>query len=247
MLTVLFANFNSFAMSVEQSRNEALFLTDKMAYELGLSNYQWDDVYEINYDFFRSLGYVTSNYNYAERLRERKLMYVLTGAQWAEYCRMTYFTVPVTVVNGNWHFSVYSRYDRGKFFDRNHNVIHTYRGNRSGWENYYSNRHVTSHNNSHNNGFNNGNHNGFNNGNHNGYNNGNHNGNSNWNRNDNKGNGNRNNNNGNRNGSNNDKGNKDNRNNGNGNRGNNSNVSRTPSTGNSGSTHVTQRDNSRRH
>jgi len=246
MLTVLFANFNSFAMSVEQSRNEALFLTDKMAYELGLSNYQWDDVYEINYDFFRSLGYVTSNYNYAERLRERKLMYVLTGAQWAEYCRMTYFTVPVTVVNGNWHFSVYSRYDRGKFFDRNHNVIHTYRGNRSGWENYYSNRHVTSHNNSHN-GFNNGNHNGFNNGNHNGYNNGNHNGNSNWNRNDNKGNGNRNNNNGNHNGSNTNKGNKDNRNNGNGNRGNNSNVSRTPSTGNSGSTHVTQRDNSRRH
>lgn len=143
VLTVLFTSVHSHGMSVEQSRNEAWFLTDKMDHELRLNNYQWDDVYEVNYDFFRSLGHVTTSYTSAERLRDQKLMYILTAAQWREYSRLSYFTNPVVVYNGNWTFSIYRHYNRNTFFNRNHNVVYTYTGNRNGWQNYYSGRHVT--------------------------------------------------------------------------------------------------------
>ena len=39
------------AMSYEQARNEALFLTDKMAYELNLTDEQYEAAYEINLDY----------------------------------------------------------------------------------------------------------------------------------------------------------------------------------------------------
>ena len=39
------------AMSYEQARNEALFLTDKMAYELNLTDAQYEAAFEINLDY----------------------------------------------------------------------------------------------------------------------------------------------------------------------------------------------------
>ena len=39
------------AMSNSRVRKETRFLTDKMAYELNLNTEQYNDVYEINYDF----------------------------------------------------------------------------------------------------------------------------------------------------------------------------------------------------
>ena len=39
------------AMSNSKVRKETRFLTDKMAYELNLNTAQYNDVYEINYDF----------------------------------------------------------------------------------------------------------------------------------------------------------------------------------------------------
>ena len=38
-------------MSTSKVRKETRFLTDKMAYELSLSTQQYNDAYEINYDF----------------------------------------------------------------------------------------------------------------------------------------------------------------------------------------------------
>lgn len=167
MLAVLFANSQAFAMSVEQSRNEAWFLTDKMAHELRLTNYQWDDVYEVNYDFFRALGSVYSSFTNLEYSRDQKLMYILTVTQWNEYRRHNYFYNPVVAVNGNWSFRIYNHYATGKFFDRNHTVVHRYTGNHSNNTNYYQNRHVTNGNNGNHYGSTSGNRNN-NNGNHNG-------------------------------------------------------------------------------
>ena len=56
-------------MSTSKVRKETRFLTDKMAYELDLNNPQYNDVYEINYDFIYSL---------------RNIMdYVVRGDEWA--------------------------------------------------------------------------------------------------------------------------------------------------------------------
>ena len=39
------------AMSYEQARQQALFLTDKMAYELNLTDDQYEAAYEVNLDY----------------------------------------------------------------------------------------------------------------------------------------------------------------------------------------------------
>ena len=46
------------AMSNSKVRKETRFLTDKMAYELNLNTEQYNDVYEINYDFISGIRYL---------------------------------------------------------------------------------------------------------------------------------------------------------------------------------------------
>jgi len=46
------------AMSLNKVRQETRFLTDKMAYELDLSTDQYNDTYEINYDFIYNVRYI---------------------------------------------------------------------------------------------------------------------------------------------------------------------------------------------
>ena len=58
LVIALIASVNVMGMTKSRSRQEAYFLTDKMAYELHLTPNQVQDVYEICYDYFRSLGSV---------------------------------------------------------------------------------------------------------------------------------------------------------------------------------------------
>ena len=57
------------AMSNSRVRKETRFLTDKMAYELNLNTAQYNDVYEINYDFISGVRYLMDD--------------VLRGEEWA--------------------------------------------------------------------------------------------------------------------------------------------------------------------
>jgi hypothetical protein len=50
------------AMSYEQARNEALFLTDKMAYELNLTDEQYEAAYEIKLDYLMGVTSVDDVY-----------------------------------------------------------------------------------------------------------------------------------------------------------------------------------------
>ena len=73
------------AMSYEQARNEALFLTDKMAYELNLTDEQYEAAYEINLDYLMGVTSYDDVYgDYWER-RNRDLSYILLDAQWQAY------------------------------------------------------------------------------------------------------------------------------------------------------------------
>ena len=77
LMMMLTATVSAHAMSYEQARNEALFLTDKMAYELNLTDEQYEAAYEINLDYLMG---VTSRYDvygtYWER-RNLDLSYIL--------------------------------------------------------------------------------------------------------------------------------------------------------------------------
>ena len=44
------------AMSYDQARDQALFLTDKMAYELNLTEDQYEAAYEVNLDYLMSIN-----------------------------------------------------------------------------------------------------------------------------------------------------------------------------------------------
>ena len=104
------------AMSYEQARNEALFLTDKMAYELNLSDAQYEAVYEINLDYLMG---VTSRYDvfgpYWER-RNLDLSYVLYSWQWEALRAAAYFYRPLYWDGGYWHFRIYTRYPHRDYF-----------------------------------------------------------------------------------------------------------------------------------
>ena len=107
---------NANAMSVSRSSREARFLTDKMAWELNLNTYQIEDIYEINYDYFRSLASVYDNNIFAYEMRNQEIQYVLTPSQWIRYKSIEYFFTPVHVVNSAWVIGVHNHYAHNHFY-----------------------------------------------------------------------------------------------------------------------------------
>ena len=134
------------AMSYEQARREALFLTDKMAYELNLNDAQYEAAYEINLDYLMG---VTSYDNvfgpYWER-RNLDLSYILYSWQWDMFRAATYFYRPLYWEAGHWHFGIYIRYPhRDYFYFGRPHFYATYRGGHSwrhnGGRSWYEGRH----------------------------------------------------------------------------------------------------------
>lgn len=114
-------------MSTSKVRKETRFLTDKMAYELSLSTQQYNDAYEINYDFIYSvrniMDYVARGYEWAlddyyEALdiRNDDLRWVLSGAQYRRFLGAEYFYRPIYVTGGKWSFRVYINYPNHSLF-----------------------------------------------------------------------------------------------------------------------------------
>lgn len=134
------------AMSYEQARNEALFLTDKMAYELNLNDAQYEAAYEINLDYLMGVTSYDNVYGpYWER-RNLDLSYILYTWQWDLFRAATYFYRPLYWEAGHWHFGVYIHYPRRDYFyfGRPH-FYATYRGGHSwrhnGGRSWYEGRH----------------------------------------------------------------------------------------------------------
>ena len=117
------------AMSYEQARNEALFLTDKMAYELNLTDEQYEAAYEINLDYLMGVTSYDDVYgNYWER-RNLDMSYVLLDWQWRTFCAASYFYRPLYWSDGFWHFGIYARYPHRDYFYFGRPVFYaSYRG-----------------------------------------------------------------------------------------------------------------------
>ena len=74
------------AMSYKQAREQALFLTDKMAYELNLNEEKYDAVYEINLDYLMGVNTYDDLYGPYWRYRNLDLSYVLFDWQYNAFC-----------------------------------------------------------------------------------------------------------------------------------------------------------------
>ncbi|WP_216655780.1 hypothetical protein [Xylanibacter muris] len=135
------------AMSYEQARNEALFLTDKMAYELNLSDAQYDAAYEINLDYLMGVTGRDNVYGTYWTRRNLDISYILLDWQWKAFQAATYFYRPLYWSAGFWHFGIYARYPhRNYFYFGRPTVYVSYRGGHS-WRHhggkgyYYGKRH----------------------------------------------------------------------------------------------------------
>lgn len=147
MLALLFTlTFTSNAMSYEQAREQALFLTDKMAYELNLTDDQYEAAYEINLDYLMSINSVDDLYGSYWRYRNLDMSYVLLDWQYRAFCDAAYFYRPLYFSGGYWRFGVYARYPHRDYFYFNRPTVYiSYCGGHS-WHNnhgrsWYDGRH----------------------------------------------------------------------------------------------------------
>lgn len=120
------------AMSYEQARQQALFLTDKMAYELNLTDDQYEAAYEINLDYLMGVDTYDDLYGIYWRQRNLDLSYILLDWQYRSFCAASYFYRPLYWDGGYFHFGIYARYPRRDyfFFGRPH-FYAVYRGGHS--------------------------------------------------------------------------------------------------------------------
>lgn len=119
---------NAQSMSVMAIRSNARFLTDRMAYTLGIRDpFLIDEIYRINYDYIWgvnsylddvALGYYYDDYMTVCAARDMALRTLLGPAVWNRLLGISYFHRPIVFANRGWHFSIYDydRHGRKHFF-----------------------------------------------------------------------------------------------------------------------------------
>ncbi|MCR4613897.1 MAG: hypothetical protein K5778_07835 [Bacteroidaceae bacterium] len=104
-------------MSYYAMRENARFLTDRMAYTLGIATSLLDDLYMINYDYICGVndylddvayGYHYDDYMAVLYARDAALRRLLTPYQWSRLIALDYFYRPISFVNRRWSFSIYA-------------------------------------------------------------------------------------------------------------------------------------------
>lgn len=140
---------SSSAMSYEQARNQALFLTDKMAYELNLTEEQYEAAYEINLDYLMSVNTIDDLYGAYWNQRNMDLSYILLDWQYRSFVDAVYFYRPLRWDAGYWHFGIYARYPcRDYFYFGRPRFYTVYRGGHSwrmnGGRSWYNGRRFSS-------------------------------------------------------------------------------------------------------
>ena len=116
MALLLTVALSTMAMSYEQARDRALFLTDKMAYELNLNDEQYEAAYEVNLDYLMSINTYDDLYGTYWTRRNMDLSYILFDWQYNAFCSAAYFYRPLIWTNGVWRFSIYARYPNRTYF-----------------------------------------------------------------------------------------------------------------------------------
>lgn len=172
MLFILLATLNTALCSASMDANlstirkETRFLTDKMAYELNLTLDQYNDVYEINYDFIYNARNVMDHvlygyqwaldyyYDYLD-MRNDDLRWVLSYSQYNRFLRTEYFYRPIYTSGSRWSFRIYTRYTNHShyYFPRPYHYrsyvgghCRTYHNNVSYYRGRHNHQHYTSNN-----------------------------------------------------------------------------------------------------
>ena len=131
MVMMMTIAISAAAMPYSAARNEALFLSDKMACELGLTATQYEAVYEINLDYLLNIDTRADVFGFWWEVRNRDLRYVLSTWQYDRFMASAWFYRPVIWANSGWTFSIYSRYAMDRMFYHRPAVFVTFKGGHS--------------------------------------------------------------------------------------------------------------------
>lgn len=102
-------------------RRDVRFLTDRMAYELRLSPQQYDDVYEVNYDFLAHVAPLRVEVMYGYRsaldryydcldIRNDDLRWILSSSQYRRFLKAEHFYRPYCSHQSRWQLRIYLVY-----------------------------------------------------------------------------------------------------------------------------------------
>lgn len=133
LLAALFLMAGTIAMNAQSMspiavRNNARFLTDRMAYTLGITDpFLIDEIYRINYDYIWGVndylddvayGRFYNDYLTVCSARDMALRTLLGNILWDRIVGYSYFHRPIVFANRCWHFSIYDydRHGRNHFF-----------------------------------------------------------------------------------------------------------------------------------
>lgn len=126
------------AMTYSQAKDQALFLADKMAYELNLTDEQYEAAYEINLDYLMAVNDYNDLYGTYWTRRNLELQSILATWQYNAYIAADYFYRPVYWSDNRWYWRIYSRYAADRYYNSRPTVYVTYRGGNN--RNYYTSR-----------------------------------------------------------------------------------------------------------
>jgi len=115
-------------MPYKEARDQALYLTDKMAYELNLNNQQYNDCYEINLDYFLSVQTPDEVYGPYLAYRNADLRHILLDWQFRIFSAVDYFLHPLEWLRGAWHYPVYRHYAVNHFYYSHPQAFWDYHG-----------------------------------------------------------------------------------------------------------------------
>lgn len=126
------------AMTYDQAKQQALFLADKMAYELNLTEDQYEAAYEINLDYLMAVNDYDDLYGTYWTRRNLEFQSILASWQYDEYVAATYFYRPVYWSDNTWNWRIYSYYPVTTWYNSRPAVYVNYRGGNS--RTYYTSR-----------------------------------------------------------------------------------------------------------
>lgn len=119
MKKLIFALVALFTITIQASAmsyEQALFLTDKMAYELNLTDDQYEAAYEVNLDYLMGVNDYNDLYGAYWTRRNLDLSYILFDWQYRMYLDASYFYRPLYWDGGYWHFGIYARYPHRDYY-----------------------------------------------------------------------------------------------------------------------------------
>lgn len=115
------------AITYSQARRQALFLADKMAYELNLTPMQYEAAYRINLDYLMAVNSRRDLYGSYWIRRNTELRRMLANWQYNRYVAANYFYRPVYWANNSWNWRIYNRYSASRWYNSRPSAYSTYR------------------------------------------------------------------------------------------------------------------------